>query len=548
MVNTELTITVTDAYGSTKTLDSQAPSPADRPRGIQFSTQTQSGFYTASFNLRRAIDRDNDDIHLGDDVKIRLGNGDTVYEGFVTALPRSTDAQSHTLSVSCSGWMAHAADTPFTCVFVDRDLGAWTGASKARQAVLMASSYGAPEAPTIATDALNSNAALVVRLTDTWTAARRPTAEAWYDAGPGNGIGLVYVDAANVGDASGADANYDLFVRTTSIDDASVIVANSGDIWPPPAPFAYLSSTSARYATITFVYNVLGTGGGANNVYSVHFRRPAVYGDHGLTLIGSSDPLGVSASDVIKYLANRYAPLLNTSGVQTTTYPISQLAFKESTKPYDAFLKVNSYHLWQLAVWENRTLYYEPVDLTDWDWEIRHDEVGNQIGLQGDELTSLRNGIIVQYTNAATGVTDVLMPADHPELRDDTIDNPYTAHGRSAYGDPFIVPFPTTAADALELGRLQLIEDNQPKAPGSFQVTGQIKDRAGNYQPVSKVRSGDRIRLTSSMNLSDRPRLIQETSYSHDGLTATISVDSTLRYLEGYLDRTMTALQAANLV
>ena len=132
-------------------------------------------------------------------------------------------------------------------------------------------------------------------------------------------------------------------------------------------------------------------------------------------------------------------------------------------------------------------------------------------------------------------------------LRDDSVDNPYTQHGRTVYGQPFVVPFPTTTANALELGRLQLLEDNQAKAPGSFTVAHQIKDRAGNYQPVWKVRAGDRIRLTSSANLSDRPRLIQETGYSHDGRTVTIAVDSTLRYLEGYVDRVQTSLTAAGL-
>lgn len=545
-MDTELIVVVTDAQGNTKTLDSNAPDPGDRPTGIQFGTQIQSGFYTASFALKRAIDRDNIDLNLGDDVGIFLANGDTVYEGYITALPRSMDESGHTLSVSCAGWIGHSQDEPFTMIFVDRDLGAWTGASKARQAVLLGATFGTPEAPSTAMDASGSVAALVLRLPDTWTVGRRPAAEAWYDAGPGNLIAYVYFDLANVGDASGADANYDLVVATTNVDDRSVVAANTGDIWPLPyGGTPYLATAAVRYGVITFVYNI--AGGAANAVYSVHARRPAIYGTHGLPLIGSTDPKGVAASDVIKYLAGVYAPKLNTSGVQQTSYPISHLVFKEPTTAYDAFLKVNSYHLWKLGVWENRTLHYEPIDLTDWDWEIRHDEIGNQVGLQGDELTNLRNGIIVQFQNAATGTTDQLHPNNYPELRDSSITNPYTAHGRNAYGQPFVIPFPTTQADALTLGAIQLAEDNQPKAPGSFQAHGWIKDRAGVYQPVSKVRAGDRIRLTSSTNLSDRPRLIQETQYSHDGTSVTISVDSTLRYLEGYVDRVSTALQAAGL-
>jgi hypothetical protein len=57
------------------------------------------------------------------------------------------------------------------------------------------------------------------------------------------------------------------------------------------------------------------------------YDRMGVYGDHGLTLLPVAGDLpGVAASDVIKWSAALKAPLLDTSGVQSTTFPIPHLA------------------------------------------------------------------------------------------------------------------------------------------------------------------------------------------------------------------------------
>jgi hypothetical protein len=541
-------VVVTDANGATKTLDSNARDPADRPRGINFSTKLGAGFDIGGFTLSRLIDRDNVDIHLADDVKLVAANGDTAYEGFIGELPRSMDTDGHTLSVNTAGWMAHAADEPFTMIFVDRDLSRWGPASRQRNIACAAGTLAFPATPEVMQDEAGSINGLRLQHQSVWASPIRPLAEGWYDAGDRNLIGRVYYDFTTVGSASTADANWGLQYRLTNTDDASIIRQDSGDVWASVPTASAMSDIApgSRYAFISFFY--IATPGGADSFnYAVHARKLAVWGNHGLNLYGTAEPYGVLASDVIRYLARLYCPKLNTNGVENTQYPISHLVFLEDTAAYDAWLKVNSYHLWNLAVWEDRTLYYSPTDLTDWDWEIRHDEVGNQIGLQGDSVENLRNGVIVQFTNAATGTVEKLHPDDHTELRDTSIDNPYNQHGRKKYDPPFVIPFPTLQSDALELGRLRLLEDNQAKAPGSFTVQGHIKDRAGNYQPAWKVRAGDRIRLTSSVSLSARPRPILETNYIHDSATVTIGVDSTLRLLEGYIDRVTTALQAAGL-
>lgn len=543
MSATDLVLVVTDADGNTKTLASDASNPADIPRGIQFGTQLQSGFYTGSFTLRRAIDAENPDISLGDDVKLISANGDTAYEGFVQALPRSMDESTHTLSVTTAGWIAHASDEPFTEIFVDRDLSAWQAPS--RQLVISNSTANRQMRSFEVAPDEAGNRCIITTVEDAWASPQTPIVDVMYDAGADSLVSAVYYAfAANTAITGSPVTHTWYFVAGTDDHQGGAVVganlraASGNGTFTPTTPKRYVWLEQTDTAT---------PGGLAGARYQVYWSSIAVYGNTGIPTIGSTFPKGVAASDVIEYLVGRYAPLLSTAGVQTTTYPIGHLAFKDDTTVYDAMLKLNSYHLWKLGVWEDRTLYFEQIDLTDWDWEVRHDDAGNQIGLQGDDLTGLRNGLIVHYTNVATGLVERLHPDTYAELRDDSVDNPYTAHGRHGYNPPFTIPFPTTAADALELGRLQLLEDNSPKAPGQFTVSNYIKDRSGNLQPAWKVRAGDRIRLTSSAALSDRPRLVRETSYTHDSRTVTISVDATERTLEGFFDRTATALQAAGL-
>jgi hypothetical protein len=140
------------------------------------------------------------------------------------------------------------------------------------------------------------------------------------------------------------------------------------------------------------------------------YSKIAVYGNHGLTTYpvtnadGTTEPNGVYASDVIRWLIANYCPLLNDGGVQDTTYPIGHLVFRDRTFPYDAMLTVNSFHRWGLECWEGGTVNYGPTDLSDYDWELRLDDFGFGLDDQGDTIEDVANAIEVsRYTDALTG-------------------------------------------------------------------------------------------------------------------------------------------------
>jgi hypothetical protein len=107
----------------------------------------------------------------------------------------------------------------------------------------------------------------------------------------------------------------------------------------------------------------------------------------------------------------------------------------------------------------------------------------------------------------------------------------------------FEITQPCLEVDALELGRIALAEFNQAKGPGTASKKAYIKDRAGNEQPVWKVRAGDRVCITDHPD--ERNHLVVESSYDHSSLTASLAIDDTFQRLDAYLDRYANALQAA---
>jgi hypothetical protein len=279
---------------------------------------------------------------------------------------------------------------------------------------------------------------------------------------------------------------------------------------------------------------------------SVQLSKLAVYGNHGLgTHTGDpSEPDGIYLSSILLDIAGRFCPKLDTSGVQTNPYVVQHCAFRDPTSPFDAFLELNKYALWHLGVWDNRQLVFRPYDLTDYDWEIRTDDPGTTFDFQGESTDGLFNGIAVTYTDPLTGVQNRITPETDSTLADTSSTNPWNTHGIDKW-DEITLSTPTLAAQAALLGQAALADRNRPKTPGTITVRGYIRDRAGNPQPVWKVRAGDTIAITNFPN--DTPRLIVETDYDDEQKQVSMSIDRPFALLDAYLDRLANAVSAAGL-
>jgi hypothetical protein len=540
---------VTTAGGTRYRWDANAK-PADRPRNLSFRTKIGEGFSDASCQLARRIDQDYPDLNLVDTVAFVGADGTVAYEGRVSALPRELQ-DAHAINVMMAGWIAHAKDRKFTDILVDRDLGQWGEVSRQRRINNMtANYYNSNPILQVSPNTETGQAALVIGWTGAWTAAFKPIVDVVYDAGPGNTVGQLSYSFEQKGAASGwTDAGFQLILNTGPGEDDTfpLGVSSSGNLATSSAAFTTFTPTTVpgRFYTINWYYTV-GPAGADNASFEVHWPYLAVYGAGVPAYLSDApgQPAGVVASDMIRYLAGKYCPRLSTAGVHDTTYVIQHCTYREPTDPYDAFLDLNKYHLWHLGVWEDRILHFRPYDYTDYQWEIRTDDPGTQFSPQGPSTEDLFNGIVVSYTDILTGRSGRVSPTDSTALRDTGINNPWNQQGLDRW-DEIQLSQPTLRAQAIQVGAMALAERNRPKAPGTIQVQGYIRDRGGNPQPVWKVRAGDMITLSNFPN--DTPRLITETSYDDSNKSLSISVDRPAQVLDAYLDRLSTALTARGL-
>jgi len=532
----ELAVEITAAGGTRYRFDG-ASRALDRPQGVSFSTARFDGYKQASCDLPRRLDAENIDLNLLDNFSLIGQDGSVAYDGRVAGMPRSLDT-SHKISVNAVGWMANARDRSLTEIYVDRDPSAWGDPSVQRQLNLLGGNNDY-ESPSVAPDDTGTPS-VVTAPTGPWS--RGHFCEAWYDAGAGLGIATIYAAWKIGATVVSTDTNW-TWKAALSVDDVATTVdlgANLRAAGPGTVTLAS-TATNRRYAILQIFY--ANVAAGANGTPYPVYWQPAVYGNHTAPLVGAA-PSGVYASDVIKDVVSRYCPALNTNGVQQSTYVIPHLTFKDRIDPYDAFLAVNAFHLWGLEVWEDRTLYFGPVDLTDYKWQVRLTDPGTTVDLQGDDTEHLANGIVVQFTNLLTGKPDVLTPLTTPDLLDTRIDNPATLHGLNHW-TTLQLSNPTTPDSATQMGRAALAEFNQPKGQGTIHVTGHIRDRAGNWQPGWKPRAGETVAIVDHPN--DRPRLITETTWSQDGHKLSLALDGPPKRMDAVFDRLTTTLKAAGL-
>lgn len=512
----------------------------DRPTGITIRTQRHTGFADAQLALNRRIDLDYPDLGLLDGMNLIGHEGSVAYEGRIGTMPRSLQG-SPQVGVQLQGWMSHAKDEPFTEVYVDRDLSKWTSPSAFRTAALIGENFSLGSTGQLQDEA--GNPALELSLQGSWVSPYHPRAEAWWLPQPGISIGALYYafTAWNSATMSSGDANW-VLQAFLSDDDKASNRDLTASLWGAAAS-GYLTNTAARACAGLFLRYANTPAGSQGATYYALFEKLAVYGAHGLTRRGG-DPGGFYVSDMIVNIANRFAPKLDTSRVEDTTFAVPQASFTAETFPYDSWQTLNTYHRWEMAVYEKRQLLYYPIDLGDWDWEVRLSDPGTTVSLQGDDSTTLCNGVIVRYTDLGTGYETRLTPDDFPALQDTSPDNPANLNGLRLY-TTLTLSVPTTQEGALQIGHAYLAEFNQAPAPGSITITGHIRDRAGHWQQGWKVRSSDRLVISDLPN--DSIRVVGETEWNHDSKTLTIAVDSSFKRLDAILARLGVAVEAANL-
>jgi hypothetical protein len=508
---------VTTANGTRYKWDANQ-APGSRLQNLSFRTKIGEGFSDASGQLARRIDADYPDLNLVDTVTFTGADGSVAYEGRMSAMPRDL-GDTHSISVVLAGWMAHAKDRKFTEIYVDRSPSSWEDMDLATRAALAGSWT------------LDGFGVSIGGGGITWDVAPQLFSNTFsqltYTAPTGVQVAKLGYRGARTGTFSG---NFE----SPAVIGTFGSVALTLDDTLRSATFAAASLISLRL--------MLNPGTTPATALQQRYSKLAVYGSNTVTTrVGDpAEPDGVWVSDVIKDIATRWCPQLDTSGVRENQYVVQHCAFRDRTFPYDAWLELNKYALWNLSVWENKRLDFKPYDLSDYDWEIRTDDPGTTFSPLGPSTEDLFNGIAVTYQDPLTGVVATITPDTNVVVADTSSTNPWNQHG-VPHWDEITLSTPTLAATAAVLGQAALADRNRPRTPGIITVRGYIRDRAGNPQPCWKVRAGDTISITNFPN--DSPRLIVETDYDDESKQVRLSIDKPFALLDAYLDRLQNGLE-----
>lgn len=500
------------------------PKPENVPSGGGFSSTMPNGFETLRVTLPRKPGVDYSDLERLTTIRALGPGGDIRSEVRLERAPR-TSGDQFSIGPEAKGWYAHLEDDPTAAeIYRDVDLNSWIGPSRARANTLNESNFPVTGGADVQVDASTGIPSLRLHVDGSWASPYKPTAEAWFDAGPSALAAKVYYDM------SGGAITAFILQWSSSTSDAA-LVQTSSDIYTATTGAATVEPSAAR-RFFCWTWNYSETPAGADGFeFYVDLRRLAVYGDHGLTLQGTEPAAGFLASDIIADVVSRWAPLLRfTTGVNGTIRPTSfvipHLSFKEKTRARVIIEAANQYELQPFAVWENRTFYYHAWGERGRKWRTR--VAPSQLTETGPTVERLRNGIVVEWqdpdgSTRSAGPIGSGCTVETSELEDRDPENPANQMGLKMYGEPVSIGF-SVESEAIRIGAMNLARFRETDTSGQMTLVGTIEDDKGVVHPVSRVRAGDTI---VPVDASDtRERRIVRADYNEDSLTTTVDLDA----------------------
>jgi hypothetical protein len=309
--------------------------------------------------------------------------------------------------------------------------------------------------------------------------------------------------------------------------------------------------TPRRYAMLR-VFATVAAAPSAGTQQS--YDRLAVYGDHGLPLVGgtTSELHGLYAHDVLGHMLETGAPALkfriaeDGTIVPNTSFVIPHLAFLEGGKVADAIQNLNAYFLNNWAVWDDKTFYWQPWNPDRLTWKARI-QGGAHWSPAGRQSETLLNGAIVYFTDGwgkarTAGPVGSGCDFEDPLLEDSDPANPYTRRGRRRWGK-LQVDFPLAyGSTAVQVGHVFLLEHRLPQRAGTLVIrplgpghVPQIEHPTVGAVPVWALRAGDYVELVGWPE--PEPFRVIETDYSHESKTLTAQLDTASSRLSAILER-----------
>lgn len=492
------------------------------------ASQLMEGFADATVRLPRLPSVSWPDLDQYATLRLFNDAGACVYEGRIVGT--DSDTATGVTSVAAASWMGHARDKPvMPCIYIDRDPGNWTDAPTERVQALKAVGYRCDSARAEPGGAFTFDEGGLP-----FTAGSLPMSYLSYEAPPGATIAKVLATCQRISADYVSDVSRGAYMYLGVLPDLTGGTDQTSNLSPSiSATNVTLTATTAtrRWVAIQCWYSA-AVGGSDEYERAIRFWNLAVIGPHGLTFDSSNR---LRASDIIKHSAALAAPLLDTSGVETTDFTVSQLILTEPTAPYDVWLDVNKLEMKNLAAWENRRVEYADLP-TEPKWQVRSDDPRVRIKLDGPTLESQYNGVTVRFQNVTTSRADLVSPLTNSELRNTDPALAANRYGIDAWRT-LQLPDPDTPENAARYGAKALAHFNAQRRPGKITVDSHIQDMAGAWHHVSEVRAGDGIIVTDLGD--DTMRLINREDYNFATDRVTLTVDGNSQDIDAQLDRVL---------
>lgn len=523
---------------------SDEPDPSKRPTSVEFGSEMPGGHAQASARLPRVAGLDYGDQRGFADWLIYGAGGETAWEGRLQRSGRDDD-QAVYANPQGVGWQAHLEDDKTVSFLgIDRDLGRWQGMSAQRRHDVTAPDGAPAFGPTgdgqATSDTSTGLPVMRLEVSGAMQGSTGARTDSWYDAGPGNRIaGLICGSAAG---RNHNNANWDLSAFAGDTDTATGATAALFTATANTAVATQYRAFAAakRWAWLRFAW--LGGASASDLERWRDVKQLAVVGDHGLPLYGPTGQEGLLGSDIVSHAVSKWAPLLNfTTGLQgtilPTAWPISHFAPIDPTTVAELVRQATVFELPDWAVWDRRTFYLHQPGARGRRWRLRAGptklrEAGHDMGRVWDRISvSFRD---VDGTTRIVGPPGSRADVEDPALRDLDPLNPAVMAGIPRH-DLLVMRGPSTAANAIETGRLWLEHSKALDQSGQATVTGYATDDRGIVHPYWAIRAGDYASWVDARDSSWRK--IVSVRHSEQSCTAALDIDAPPDAIEALLAR-----------
>lgn len=450
--------------------------------GLNFSTADPGGCETLGFSLPSIAN-----MPLPGDTVVLFSGLTCVFRGRVEEPGQDYKGRRVSGSITAIGDGAALKDTPYSMVYVDRDLNRWGPMSRARRQAFGGTASIVGNDPTVEPDPTAGSPRVKTGMTGPWGAPIY--SEALYDAGQGNLIGSVYYAWYLGGTVSATDGNWYATVGTLSNDTWTayeatpdlVVGATSGS-------GTIVAGAGRRFSALQHHYMVAA---GANGTEYPITWDLVVYGDHGLTKRGTA-PEGFYTGDIVRHALSR-ATGIRVGNIQlNTAYIVPHSVYYTPAYPeqvVDDMALLEGYHwgVWPVPEGDASQLDFQPPPPEPTCVVSRYECDPVQMS---QRLSELHDSITVMYQTVGGATEQVTVTRPNPRLPSSISRRAVVSSGTD------------TAASATTFGAMLLaLEEQQSRAAGSITVHGSVMDSRGQRIGVDCLRAGvDRIKITDLPN------------------------------------------------